>query len=227
MKKTWLGLIVGILLASGVGIVPIHAADQCTNIQSDQAYIACCTGQNEFDSVTCQNYAKTEAGTDTQCSNITSDTIYNNCCNGDSGDSAVCKAYATSSAQDDGSSNINSPAMNTTLNPAMGTTKCTSGNCTQTQNQPLNIHLENPLQGISTIPEAVNKILSVVIRIALPIIIVMFIWSGILFIFAQGNDKKLGEAKNIFFYTIIGTLLILGAWTITNAIVGTVNSIIT
>jgi hypothetical protein len=29
----------------------------------------------------------------------------------------------------------------------------------------------------------------------------------------------------MFLYTIIGTLLILGAWAITNAIIGTVNTI--
>ncbi|MEO5646056.1 MAG: TrbC/VirB2 family protein [Candidatus Paceibacterota bacterium] len=90
----------------------------------------------------------------------------------------------------------------------------------------LNIHLNNPLSGISTIPEAINKILSIVIRIALPLIILMFIWTGLQFIFARGNPEKMKVAKNMFFYTVIGTLLILGAWTLTNAIVGTVNNIV-
>jgi hypothetical protein len=94
-------------------------------------------------------------------------------------------------------------------------------------NAPLNIHLNNPLAagGVSTIGDAINKILSLVIRIALPIIILMFIWSGLSFIFARGNPEKIKVAKNMFLYTVIGTLLILGAWTITNAIIGTVNAI--
>jgi hypothetical protein len=92
-------------------------------------------------------------------------------------------------------------------------------------NAPLDIHLNNPLSGISTIPDAINKILSVVIRIALPLIILMFIWSGLTFIFARGKPDDITRAKNMFLYTIIGTLLILGAWTITNAIIGTVNAI--
>ncbi|MDB5255265.1 MAG: hypothetical protein JWL92_641 [Candidatus Nomurabacteria bacterium] len=97
---------------------------------------------------------------------------------------------------------------------------------TPATNQGLNIQLQNPLSGISTIPEAINKILSIVIRIALPLIILAFIWAGLKFIFARGKPDQLKEAKNMFLYTIIGTLLILGAWTITSAIVGTVNSIV-
>lgn len=110
--------------------------------------------------------------------------------------------------------------------PAVTNTNTTPSNTTQQTNAPLSIHLNNPLSGVSTVPEAINKILSIVIRIALPFVIIMFIWSGIQFILAQGNDKKLKDAKNTFLYTVIGTLILLGAWTITNAIVGTVNSIV-
>lgn len=92
--------------------------------------------------------------------------------------------------------------------------------------QALNIHLNNPL-AVSTINDAIKLFMGVIIRIALPLIIIMFIWSGLTFIFARGNPKKIEDAKNIFLFTIIGALLILGAWTITNAIVGTVNSIMT
>lgn len=95
-----------------------------------------------------------------------------------------------------------------------------------TPSQGLKIRLNNPLNEITTIPQAISKIMSIVVRIAIPIIIIAFIWTGLKFILAQGNDKDLGTAKNMFFYTVIGTLLILGAWTITNAIVGTVNTIV-
>lgn len=90
--------------------------------------------------------------------------------------------------------------------------------------QALNIHLNNPL-AVSTINDAIKLFMGVIIRIALPLIIIMFIWSGLTFVFARGNPRKIDEAKNILLFTIIGALLILGAWTITNAIVGTVNSI--
>ncbi len=131
-------------------------------------------------------------------------------------------AYGDSSA---------SPLNGNPTNPSTASPLNGTGNAATQQpaGQPLNIHLTNPLagSGVTDIPSAVNKILTVVIKIALPLIIIMFIWSGITFIFARGNPKKLEDAKRMFLYTIIGTLLILGAWTITNALIGTVNSIIT
>ncbi len=123
----------------------------------------------------------------------------------------------------------NTPLAGNTNTPLAGSAPCSKTPCptnTTAQNAPLSIHLNNPLTGISTIPEAINKILSIVIRIALPFIIIFFIWSGFKFILARGNPKAVTEAKNMFFFTIIGTLLILGAWTITNAIIGTVNAIV-
>jgi hypothetical protein len=94
---------------------------------------------------------------------------------------------------------------------------CGSGLC-------LNIGIKNPLK-VSTVQEALKLFMSAVIRIALPFIVLAFIWSGLSFVLARGNPENLKKAKTMFFYTIIGTLLILGAWTITNAIIGTVNSV--
>jgi len=88
----------------------------------------------------------------------------------------------------------------------------------------LNVKFVNPLK-VNTIQDAIKLFVNAIVRIAIPIIVIFFIWSGLMFVFARGNPDKIREAKNMFFYTIIGTLLILGAWTITNAIVGTVNSI--
>ena len=90
----------------------------------------------------------------------------------------------------------------------------------------LQVRLENPLAGkASNISEAVKLFMNILLKIALPVIILFFIWAGLKFITALGNPTKLTEARKMFWYTIIGTLLILGAWTITNAIIGTVNSL--
>jgi hypothetical protein len=88
----------------------------------------------------------------------------------------------------------------------------------------LNVKINNPLK-VDTIEGAIKLFMDAVLRIAIPFIVVFFIWSGLSFVLARGNPKKIETAKNMFWYTIIGTLLILGAWTITNAIIGTVNSI--
>lgn len=88
----------------------------------------------------------------------------------------------------------------------------------------LDVHLQNPLK-VDNIKDAIKFFVNTLIKIAIPFIVVFFIWAGLKFILAQGKPEKIKEAKQMFWYTIIGTLLILGAWTITNAIIGTVNSI--
>ncbi len=88
----------------------------------------------------------------------------------------------------------------------------------------LDVKLQNPLK-VNDIQSAIKFFVDTLIKIAIPFIVVFFIWAGLKFILAQGKPDKITEAKKMFWYTIIGTLLILGAWTITNAIIGTVNSI--
>jgi hypothetical protein len=95
---------------------------------------------------------------------------------------------------------------------------------TTTSDFPLTLSLKNPLK-VNTIEGAIKKIMDAIMKIAIPIIIILFIWAGFKFIFAQGNKDKLGEARRTFLYTLIGALLVLGAWTIATALVGTVNLI--
>ena len=109
-----------------------------------------------------------------------------------------------------------------------GTKTCMSGSATTTGNcgsgNCLDITIKNPLR-VDTIQQAIKLFMDSIIRIAIPFIVLFFIWSGLSLVLARGNPKKLEDAKKMIWYTIIGSLLILGAWTITNAIIGTVNSI--
>lgn len=109
-----------------------------------------------------------------------------------------------------------------------GTTKCLtnpSGNPGTTGSGfTLKVKINNPLK-VDTVQDAIRLFMDAVLKIAIPFIIIFFIWAGLSFVLARGNPEKIKTAKNMFWYTVIGTLLILGAWTITNAIIGTVNSI--
>ena len=96
--------------------------------------------------------------------------------------------------------------------------------CKKSDSFNLGVKFSNPLK-VNTIQDAIKLFVNAIVRISIPIIVIFFLWSGLSFIFARGNPEKITKARNMFFYTIIGTLLILGAWTITNAIIGTVNSI--
>ena len=58
--------------------------------------------------------------------------------------------------------------------------------------------------------------------VALPILTLFIVYSGFLFISAQGNSSELETAKKNFAYVVIGAVLILGAWVIATLIGGTV-----
>lgn len=87
--------------------------------------------------------------------------------------------------------------------------------------------LGNPLQNAyDSIPQFIAGVLQVVVMVAMPIIVLFFVWAGFLFIKAQGNPGKLDEAKKNLMYAVIGAILILGAWVIATLIAGTVTELV-
>lgn len=84
--------------------------------------------------------------------------------------------------------------------------------------------LQNPLS-TNSITEFVAQVLDVVAMIAFPFVVLAIIYTGFLFVKAQGNDDKLKEAKQALFYTLIGALIVLGATTLADAIQGTIDQL--
>lgn len=72
----------------------------------------------------------------------------------------------------------------------------------------------NPLTGVSTIGEFIQKILEGALKISIPIIALAIIYCGFLFVSARGNSEKIGEAKEALMYTLIGAAILLGSWAI-------------
>lgn len=90
------------------------------------------------------------------------------------------------------------------------------------------IQLTNPLggqDGIKDIPSLVKKLLEIVLKIGVPLIALSIIYTGYLFIAAQGAPDKLTNAKNSLVYVVIGAAILLGAYVIAESIVGTINAI--
>jgi hypothetical protein len=86
--------------------------------------------------------------------------------------------------------------------------------------------IENPLgPSITDIPSFIKVVIDFVLFIGVPIIALAIIYSGFLFVTAQGNSEKLTTAKKTLLYTIIGAALLLGSFVIANAIKGTVDDI--
>jgi hypothetical protein len=96
---------------------------------------------------------------------------------------------------------------------------------TDTQTNTNGQQLNNPLAGVNTIPDFIAKLLNIMLKIAVPILVCAFIYCGFLFVKAQGKEKELEHAKSALLYTVIGAALVLGAWTLANAISGTINQL--
>ena len=83
--------------------------------------------------------------------------------------------------------------------------------------------LQNPFKGGNSLIGLLRTVLDqIILPIGSVVVVLMIIYSGFLFVTAQGNDTKLSTAKNSFMWTIIGAAILLGAWTMGQVIQQTV-----
>lgn len=88
----------------------------------------------------------------------------------------------------------------------------------------IKVKLDNPL-GSTTIYQFLEKVLGLMVDIGFPVLILAIVYTGFLFVKAQGNETELGKAKQAFFWTIVGGVILLGAEIIVRAISGTINQL--
>lgn len=93
------------------------------------------------------------------------------------------------------------------------------------QNLDIKFHLDNPLKTTKDLKGFVDEILQGVVLLLFPVVVVMFLYSGFLFVTAQGNTEKLGEAKKALMYTLIGAAIVLGAEGLSHVIQNTISCI--
>ncbi len=85
--------------------------------------------------------------------------------------------------------------------------------------------LQNPLNNISSFGELIAAVLDIVMMIGFPIAVLAIMYSGFLFVTAQGNSEKLESAKNALLWTVIGTAVLLGSWVLSVGISSTIESL--
>ncbi len=85
-------------------------------------------------------------------------------------------------------------------------------------------YIKNPLErsGINDIPKFLLAILNGVVRLAIPLVALAVIYSGFLFVKAQGNPEEIGKAKDAILYTLIGAAVLLGALAIARLVSDTI-----
>ncbi len=82
----------------------------------------------------------------------------------------------------------------------------------------------NPLHS-PTLGDFIKVIANIIMQIGGIVAVVFIIWSGFLFVTARGNEEQLKKARSVFFWTIIGAVILLGAYAIAVAVVAFINSL--
>jgi hypothetical protein len=76
---------------------------------------------------------------------------------------------------------------------------------------------------ITSVEGVVMVILNAIITIAIPIVVLMIIYGGFMYVTAQGNPEQIKRATRTLSYAIIGGILIIGAVAITEIMRQTVD----
>ena len=63
------------------------------------------------------------------------------------------------------------------------------------------------------------------VSIGFPILVLALVYSGFLFVKAQGNPTEIETAKKAFFWTVVGGVVLLGSSILAGAIGGTVDAV--
>jgi len=93
---------------------------------------------------------------------------------------------------------------------------------TPTASTILKLDLKNSLGSIDSFAALAEAIFRAIVIIAIPLTVIFLIWGGLVFVTARGNETQLGKAKKIFFWSVIGAMVIVASWVIA---VGINNSI--
>ncbi|MEK7514588.1 MAG: hypothetical protein AAB587_02090 [Patescibacteria group bacterium] len=89
------------------------------------------------------------------------------------------------------------------------------------------VRIQNPLRsGVDSLGAFVQVLTNdIVLPVGSVIVVLMIIYSGFLFVTAQGNPTKIETARSAFFWSAVGALVLLGSWSIAQVIKNTVNQI--
>lgn len=83
----------------------------------------------------------------------------------------------------------------------------------------------NPINPINTFVELVQKIAQAIASIGIPLVAILITWAGFLYVTAQGNEKKLEQAKQALLWALVGGAVIIGAYALGTALVNTIQNL--
>ncbi len=95
-----------------------------------------------------------------------------------------------------------------------------------TGNPTINATLQNPFKGGDSLFALLKTIINnILMPIGGVIVVLAFIYTGFLYVTAQGNTTKITGAHKALLYTSIGAAILLGAWVLANVICATIKQL--
>jgi len=80
--------------------------------------------------------------------------------------------------------------------------------------------LFNPLGSTVTIQGAISRGIKAVLGLIGAVALLMFVWGGVLWVSAGGNDKRVAQATTVLKNSFIGLLIIMFSYTIVALVFG-------
>ena len=84
--------------------------------------------------------------------------------------------------------------------------------------------INNPIASTS-LQEFLGKLLEAIITLLYPILVLALVYSGFLFVTAQGNPEQLQKARTVLKWVVVGAVIIFARWLIADIIGTTVNEV--
>ena len=78
---------------------------------------------------------------------------------------------------------------------------------------------------VGTIPLFLSALFEDIAKIGVVVLAFYIVYTGFLFVSAQGNEQALQKAKESLKWVLLGGALILGAWVLSLAVLETINTI--
>jgi hypothetical protein len=86
------------------------------------------------------------------------------------------------------------------------------------------VSFPNPIKA-TDLRQLVKDILDVVVEFGAIVVVFFMVYAGFLFVKAQGDPGGLKKAKDTFFWTVVGGMIVLGAHVLSRVIKNTVDQI--
>jgi len=84
--------------------------------------------------------------------------------------------------------------------------------------------INNPIASTS-LQEFLGKLLEAIVTLLYPILVLALVYSGFLFVTAQGNPEQLQKARTVLKWVVVGAVIIFARWLIADIIGTTVNEV--